>query len=132
MGFTPPTFAVVGSAVNPSASLAYRRGRLSLRWLPFERQLLVVLLERSVAVGELVGTAAVASGYTRRALSWGETDWLIAVGVLRREVDGQGLTDRFRLTPLGRQLLSEWQTTAWPPPSWGERLRHRCWRWLRR
>ncbi|MEN9244105.1 MAG: hypothetical protein Q6K81_04340 [Gloeomargarita sp. DG02_5_bins_242] len=112
--------------------MAYRRGRLSLRCLPFERQLLVVLLERSVAVGELVGTAAVASGYTRRALSWGETDWLIAVGVLRREVDGQGLTDRFRLTPLGRQLLSEWQTTAWPPPSWGERLRHRCWRWLRR
>jgi len=31
--------------------------------------------------------------------------WLISVGVLRREVDGQGLTSRFRLTPLGRQLL---------------------------
>ncbi len=31
--------------------------------------------------------------------------WLIAVGVLRREVDGQGLTSRFRLTPLGRDLL---------------------------
>ena len=27
------------------------------------------------------------------------------MGVLRREVDGQGLTSRFRLTPLGRQLL---------------------------
>ena len=33
--------------------------------------------------------------------------WLITVGVLRREVDGQGLTSRFRLTPLGRQLLDE-------------------------
>jgi len=33
--------------------------------------------------------------------------WLIAVGVLRREVDGQGLTNRFRLTPLGRQLLDD-------------------------
>ena len=31
--------------------------------------------------------------------------WLISVGVLRREVDGQGLTSCFRLTPLGRQLL---------------------------
>ena len=31
--------------------------------------------------------------------------WLITVGVLRREVDGQGLTSRFRLTPLGRALL---------------------------
>ena len=33
--------------------------------------------------------------------------WLISVGVLRREVDGQGLTSRFRLTPLGRQLLDD-------------------------
>ena len=33
--------------------------------------------------------------------------WLINVGVLRREVDGQGLTSRFRLTPLGRQLLDD-------------------------
>ena len=31
--------------------------------------------------------------------------WLIKVGVLRREVDGQGLTSRVRLTPLGRQML---------------------------
>ena len=31
--------------------------------------------------------------------------WLITLGVLRREVDGQGLTARIRLTPLGRQLL---------------------------
>lgn len=36
-----------------------------------------------------------------------ELRWLITVGVLRREVDGQGLTSRFRLTPLGRQLLDE-------------------------
>ena len=32
--------------------------------------------------------------------------WLIRLGVLRREVDGQGLTDRVRLTPMGRQLLA--------------------------
>ena len=31
--------------------------------------------------------------------------WLIKVGILRREVDGQGLTSKIRLTPLGRQLL---------------------------
>ncbi len=31
--------------------------------------------------------------------------WLIKIGVLRREVDGQGLTSRVRLTPLGRQIL---------------------------
>ncbi len=31
--------------------------------------------------------------------------WLIKVGVLRREVDGQGLTSKIRITPLGRQIL---------------------------
>ena len=34
--------------------------------------------------------------------------WLIQVGVLRREVDGQGLTERVRLTPMGRDLLDDW------------------------
>lgn len=32
--------------------------------------------------------------------------WLIKLGVLRREVDGQGLTNRVRLTPLGRIIIS--------------------------
>ncbi len=32
---------------------------------------------------------------------------LIRVGVLRREVDGQGLTEKIRLTPLGRKILEE-------------------------
>ena len=31
--------------------------------------------------------------------------WLITIGVLRREVDGQGLTSKIRLTPLGRVVL---------------------------
>ena len=30
---------------------------------------------------------------------------LIKIGVLRREVDGQGLTSRVRITPIGRQIL---------------------------
>ena len=30
---------------------------------------------------------------------------LIKIGVLRREVDGQGLTSKVRLTPIGRQIL---------------------------
>ena len=33
--------------------------------------------------------------------------WLIKIGVLRREVDGQGLTSLIRLTPLGRELLEK-------------------------
>ena len=33
--------------------------------------------------------------------------WLIIIGILRREVDGQGLTSSIRLTPLGRQMLEK-------------------------
>ena len=33
--------------------------------------------------------------------------WLIKIGVLRREVDGQGLTSKVRLTPLGRLVLEK-------------------------
>ncbi len=32
-------------------------------------------------------------------------EWLIIIGVLRREVDGQGLTSKVRLTPLGRKII---------------------------
>jgi len=53
------------------------------------------------------------NGYTKRPLSELAAEnallWLIQVGVLRREVDGQGITDSFRLTPLGRQLVEKYQ-----------------------
>ena len=51
--------------------------------------------------------------------------WLINVGVLRREVDGQGLTSRFRLTPLGRQLLDSDSKLLTRPVPLLERWRHR-------
>lgn len=60
--------------------------------------------------------------------------WLIEVGILRREVDGQGITDSFRLTPLGRQLLSKWQqqpTSGFPIPSLWDRIFNAGSRWLR-
>ena len=31
--------------------------------------------------------------------------WLIKVGILRREVDGQGLTESVRVTPFGKAIL---------------------------
>ncbi len=33
---------------------------------------------------------------------------LIKIGVLRREVDGQGLTSKVRITPIGRQVLENY------------------------
>jgi len=32
---------------------------------------------------------------------------LIRIGVLRREVDGQGLTSKVRITPIGRKVLEK-------------------------
>ena len=38
--------------------------------------------------------------------------WLIKIGILRREVDGQGLTSKVRITPLGRQIITKSPTLA--------------------
>lgn len=53
--------------------------------------------------------------------------WLIRLGVLRREVDGQGLTERVRLTPLGRGLLTAIEGEITPAGPL-QRLQH----WIRR
>ncbi len=64
---------------------------------------------QSISIRQVCGQAGVKSGYSRRNLAElqaeNEMMWLIAVGMLRREVDGQGLTDSFRLTPMGRQVF---------------------------
>lgn len=36
-------------------------------------------------------------------------EWLIKLGVLRRDVDGQGLTSKVRLTPLGLAVIEQWK-----------------------
>ena len=58
-----------------------------------------------------------------------ELMWLIQVGVLRREVDGQGITDSFRLTPLGRQIVDQYQ--SWSNPTWLDRFYNALSRFLR-
>ena len=50
--------------------------------------------------------------------------WLIRIGVLRREVDGQGLTSRVRLTPLGRKILIENPELPNQKAGWLERITH--------
>jgi hypothetical protein len=95
----------------PSSSL--KRARRAIRCAPFQLQLYATLQDRGVFLSAIAGESGVKQKYTRSPLSElaAENDlmWLINVGVLRREVDGQGITDSFRLTPLGRQLLREWQ-----------------------
>ena len=104
---------------------------------PFQLALFTTLIEQSVPLLAIAGDQGVQAGYSRQPLSELATDqallWLIQVGVLRREVDGQGLTDRFRLTPLGYQLVTQWQATAstLPQPTGRDRLQNAIARWCR-
>ena len=103
-----------------------------MRCLPFAEAVYRDLQEQGLDAGQLLNNPRL---YQRKGSWYRSSDslendlrWLICVGVLRREVDGQGLTSRFRLTPLGRQLLDETTDLLLLPVSWGEWLQQ----WLRR
>jgi hypothetical protein len=98
----------------PGLSTRYPRRSLNraeraFRCSPFRLALLADLRSRSISIRQVSGLGGINSGYSRRPLAElqaeNEMMWLIAVGLLRREVDGQGLTDSFRLTPMGRLVF---------------------------
>jgi hypothetical protein len=114
-----------------------KRAELAMRCLPFQLPLFVAMRSKSVPLQAIAGQEAVKQHYTKRPMSELAVEsgllWLIQVGVLRREVDGQGITDSFRLTPLGRQLIKTWESQGGtlPPPSFMDRLYNALSRWLR-
>ncbi len=127
---------VVDSPTSAAISYPRRtiiRAQRAIQCAPFQRHLFVTMGQESVPLLAIPGRAGVQAGYTQRPLAELRTEssllWLIQVGVLRREVDGQGITDSFRLTPLGRYLLQ--QSSVWTPPSWLDRLLDLGDRWLR-
>jgi len=85
---------------------------------PFYLKLLAAMQDSSVSVPSIAEDSGAIQGYTQQPLSETATEselmWLVSVGMLRREVDGQGLTDSFRLTPLGRQIVALWQAQGCP------------------
>lgn len=112
------------------------RAARAVRCAPFRLKFYTMMLDRSVALGSVVGIAGIRNQHSNRNLAEltadGELLWLIQVGLLRREVDGQGLTDSFRLTPLGRQLVQHWQSVGgFGKPNWRDRLLNAMGRWLR-
>ncbi|HLO52257.1 MAG TPA: hypothetical protein VK211_27905 [Kamptonema sp.] len=104
---------------------------------PFQLHLFKTMGEKSVFLGAIASHPGFESGYTLKPLPESTAEnsllWLIQVGVLRREVDGQGITDSFRLTPLGRQLVEKFQQQGdtLPLPSWRDRIYNTLSRWLR-
>jgi hypothetical protein len=96
------------------------------------------MIQHSVELSAIAHTTGVQHQYTVTLLSElrveSELLWLIQVGLLRREVDGQGLTDSFRVTPLGRLLVDKWQHPQ-PmqrySPTFRDRLYNAVLRWVR-
>ena len=113
------------------------RADLALCCAPFNLALFAKMRWESVSVPKLAGDLGINSGYTRYPLSElsveSATSWLIQVGMLRREVDGQGLTDSFRLTPLGLELIEKWEAAGGVLPQVGlfDRVRNWIARWIR-
>ena len=109
---------------------ALLRGRLALRCLPFRQAFYRQLESRALGSNDLASTPTYAPWCLPPVGAYeaeGHLIWLIQLGVLRREVDGQGLTERVRLTPLGRQVLEAWPGEI-PRANPGQRL----WGWLQR
>ena len=108
------------------------RAERALVCSPFKLSLLKAMRSESIPLKAIAGESGVQQGYTKRHLpeliAENALLWLIQVGVLRREVDGQGITDSFRLTPLGSHLLSQ---TNLRHPSWLDDLRNALSRWVR-
>ncbi|MEC4891475.1 MAG: hypothetical protein SAL07_06895 [Oscillatoria sp. PMC 1051.18] len=113
---------------------AIKRGERALCCSPFKLSLFEAMASQSIPLLQIVGENGLEQSYTTRSLSELATEnnllWLINVGLLRREVDGQGITDSFRLTPLGRKLVNKWQNRGGtlPKPSWLDRI----YNWLNR
>ncbi len=110
-----------------------------MRCAPFCHPLYTVMLDGSVDLAEIGDRAGSSRGYTLRPISERAVEddlmWLIQVGAIRREVDGQGITSRYRLAPIGRQLFGRWDkgdriagTASWLARLWNQLLR---WRILR-
>lgn len=92
-----------------SDARALRRASLSLQCLPFRRAFYEALGRQALSSADLASRAdAPHLLFVPAPVEQleGHFIWLIQLGVLRREVDGQGLTERVRLTPLGRELLA--------------------------
>jgi hypothetical protein len=103
------------------------RAKRAIACSPFHKPFFAQMALQSVALGEVAGAPGVANHYTQKAMPEWVVErsllWFIQVGLLRREVDGQGLTDSFRLTPLGRLLTEQWQQQGdgFRRVSWGDR-----------
>ncbi|MEB3342740.1 Npun_F0494 family protein [Okeania sp.] len=113
-----------------------KRAERALFSSPFNLKLFVAMSSQSVELKSIAAHTGLKNNYTNYLVSELVAEnyllWLIQVGVLRREVDGQGITDSFRLTPLGHQLVKKYTENGnFPKPNVSDRLNNFINRWLR-
>ena len=99
--------------MNPTKKRILKRAKISLLCLPFSKSFYSVVKDdglNSKNVYEFKRKYLKKGSLNSTNATSIESDfiWLIAVGILRREVDGQGLTAKVRLTPLGRQAMNSY------------------------
>jgi hypothetical protein len=129
------TVAKLSSGIH-YAPRSLLRAERAVRCAPFRLRFYETMVKQSVPLKQIAGSEGIRSGFTKRAIAElraeSELLWLIQVGLLRREVDGQGLTDSFRITPLGRQLLAGWHNVGETAlrASWPDRLYNAWSRWV--
>lgn len=128
--------AAGGRSPLPHTVLALKRAERAACCAPFQLPLFTTMRVEGVSIRAIAGAAGLEHQYTRQELSELSAEtallWLVQVGILRREVDGQGLTDSFRLTPLGRQLVQRWETQGQiPKPSGLDFFYNAIARWVR-
>ncbi|WP_034937371.1 Npun_F0494 family protein [Gloeocapsa sp. PCC 73106] len=104
-----------------------KRATLAVICSPFKLNLFVTMAKISLPLPQIAGSQSVEKGYTYKPNPEPKVEqelmWLIKVGILRREVDGQGITDSFRLTPLGRQVIAQWGVNSeLPRATWKDHL----------
>ena len=113
-----------------------KRGERALRCSPFQLNLFQIMMKQSVSLPEISFKQGQEKNYTRSEITEtraeNELMWLIKVGILRREVDGQGITDSFRLTPLGKEIVNKIQKHGYnlPKPSIFDQIINILNRWL--
>ncbi|MBW4466559.1 MAG: hypothetical protein KME07_14135 [Pegethrix bostrychoides GSE-TBD4-15B] len=117
------------------SSSVLKRAERAVCCSPFKLALFDQMRQQSVDLRLMTGQTGIKTGYTKRPLAEMAAEkqllWLMEVGLLRREVDGQGLTNSFRLTPLGHELVVRWREDCLPAPALADRFYNFLNRWLR-
>ncbi|AGF51297.1 sll0871 [Synechocystis sp. PCC 6803] len=130
------TFLASPKALAGYTAHTYNRAQRAFQCCPFYLNLFRAMAQASVPLPTIAGAGGVEQGFCGQALTENRVErelmWLIQVGLLRREVDGQGITDSFRLTPLAKQILAQYpgEQRQFPSPSLLDRLQNRLARWL--